>query len=308
MVSGAALAQPDWPSKPISIVVPFAAGGGTDLFARVLGAQIAKSLGQPVLIDNRPGASGNIGAEAVYRAAPDGHAVLYTAASFATATPFYPKLAFDAQRDFRVVTIAARIPHLLVVHPSLPVKSVKEFIALAKKRPDTLVFASTGMGSMGHLTLELFQARAGVSSTVVHYRGAAPAATAVLSGEASFSFLVPPVMQQQVKAGKLRALGTAARERAAVMPDVATFAEQGLTEIEANQWHGVFVHAKVPAAIVDRLHRAIVAALAVPEVRARLAAEGGEAVGLAPNEATAFYRDEIVRWGAVMQRAGIRPD
>ena len=171
-------APADWPSRPVTVIVPFAAGGGTDLFARLLGAQMAKGFGQPVLVENRPGASGNIGAEAVFRAPPDGHTLLYTAASFATATPFYPKLAFDAQRDFQSVTIAARIPHVLVVHPSLPVKTLKEFVALAKKRPDTLVFASTGMGSMSHLSLELFQARSGVRSTVVHYRGAAPASTA----------------------------------------------------------------------------------------------------------------------------------
>jgi len=301
-------APADWPSRPVTVIVPFAAGGGTDLFARLLGAQMAKGFGQPVLVENRPGASGNIGAEAVFRAVPDGHTLLYTAASFATATPFYPKLAFDAQRDFQSVTIAARIPHVLVVHPSLPVKTLKEFVALAKKRPDTLVFASTGMGSMSHLSLELFQARSGVRSTVVHYRGAAPASTAVLSGEASFSILVPPVMQQQVKAGKMRAIATAAQTRSAVMPEVPTFAEQGLPEIEANQWHGAFVHAKVPAPVVDRLYRAFSAALALPEVRNRFAAEGGEPVGSSPVESAAFYRAEIARWGAVMQKSGITPE
>jgi len=303
-----AFAQADWPARPVTFVVPFAAGGGTDLFARVIGAQVAKSIGQPVLVENRPGASGNIGNEVVARSSPDGHTVLYTASSFATATPFYPKLSFDPRRDFQAVTIAARIPHVLVVHPSLPVKSLREFVALARKRPDALVSASTGMGSMSHLALELFQVRSGTRSTVVHYRGAAPASTALLSGEASFSILVPPVMLAQAKAGRIRALATASATRAAVMPEVPTFAEQGMGGIEANQWHGVFVPAKVAASTVDRLHRAIVAALALPEVRARLAAEAGEPVGITPAQAAAFYLEEITRWGELMQKSGISPE
>ncbi len=248
------------------------------------------------------------GTDLIARSSPDGHTVLYTASSFATATPFYPKLSFDPRRDFQAVTIAARIPHVLVVHPSLPVKSLREFVALARKRPDALVSASTGMGSMSHLALELFQVRSGTRSTVVHYRGAAPASTALLSGEASFSILVPPVMLAQVKAGRIRALATASATRAAVMPEVPTFAEQGMGGIEANQWHGVFVPTKVAASTVDRLYRAIVAALALPEVRARLAAEAGEPVGITPAQAAVFYLEEITRWGELMQKSGIRPE
>jgi tripartite-type tricarboxylate transporter receptor subunit TctC len=304
----AAFAQVDWPVKPVTFIVPFAAGGGTDLFARLLGTHVARSIGQPVLIESRPGASGNIGHEAVARAAPDGYTVLYTTSSFATATPFYPKLSFDPRRDFQAVSIIARIPHVMVVHPSLPVKNLQEFIALAKRRPDTLVFASTGMGSMSHLALELFQVRSGIRTTVVHYRGAAPASTAVLSGEASFSMLVPPVLQQQVKSGRMRALGTASGARAAVMPEVPTFAEQGIAGIEANQWHGVFVQSKVALPVVERLHKALVSALAQPDVRTRFAAESGEPVGSSPAEAAAFYREEIARWGELMQRAGIKPE
>jgi len=304
---GTALSQ-EYPVKPIRLVIPFPPGGGSDTIARVLAQRLAGALGQQVVVDNRAGASGNIAGELVAKSAPDGYTLLFGNSSLAISPAVFEKLPYDPVKDLMPVSMVSSYPFVLVVHPSLPVRSVKELVALAKARPDALTYSSAGAGTMSHLAMELFRLKTGVKITHLPYKGAAPAAVGVMSGEAQVSFLVMPVAQAQIKAGRLRGLGVAAKTRAAVISQVPTMMEAGVAGHEALQWNGLFVPAGTLQAIVDRLYRETAKGVVAPEVRQRFEAEGADPVGSSPAEFAAFFRVEAEKWADVAKRSGTKLD
>ncbi len=298
----------DYPVKSIRMVVPFPAGGGSDTVARVLAQRLSVSLGQTMVADNRAGASGNIAAEIVAKAPADGYTLLFGNSSLSISPAVYTKLSFDPVRDLVPVSMVSSYPFVLVAHPSLPVKNVRDLIAMAKARPGVLTFSTAGAGTMSHFAMELFQLLTQTKLTHLPYKGAAPAGIAVMSGEAHVSFLVMPVAQAQIRVNRLRGLGVAAKTRAPVIPQVPTMEEAGVQGHIALQWNGLFAPAATPRAIIDKLHRETVAALANGEVKQRLADEGAEAVGSSPAEFAAFFRSEAAKWGDVARRSGTKLD
>jgi tripartite-type tricarboxylate transporter receptor subunit TctC len=288
--------------------VPYPAGGGTDLFARVIGQDLAKQFERQIIVDNRSGANGNIGAELVAKAAPDGHTLLYTASPIAVSRVLSRNVRFDAQRDLRPISMTISIPLVLAVHPSLPVHNIKELAALARAKPGSLTYSSSGPGASGHFTMELLKSAMGIDVRHVPYRGAAPSLTSVVAGETQMAFLVPPLVQPHLASGKLRPVAVSSRTRSAVLPNVPTAQEQGLRDFEALQWHGFFSPAGVPDGVVQQLHGAIVKALGSPEVKSRLASEGASVVGSSPAEFAAFFQSEQTKWTAIAKRAGIEPE
>ena len=298
----------DYPNKSIRVIVPFPAGGGSDTIARVLAQRLSGVLGQTVVTDNRAGASGNIAAELVARAAPDGYTLLFGNSSLAISPAVFAKLPYDPVKDLLPISMVSSYPFVLVVHPSLPVKSVRELVALARARPDALSYSSAGAGTMSHFAMELCRLKTGTQLTHLPYKGAAPAAVGVMSGEAQVSFLVLPVAQAQIKAGRLRGLGVAAKIRAPVIPQVPTMIEAGVAGHDAVQWNGLFAPAGTPPAILDRLYRETSKAVVVPEVRQRFEAEGADPVGSTPSDFTAFFRIEAEKWADVARRSGTKLD
>ena len=298
----------DWPSRPIVVLDGFAPGGATDVLMRVMAVEMTKTFGQPVVVENRSGASGHIAAEAVARAAPDGQLIMIHSASMITSRPLYAKLGYDAVRDLAAITQIARVPNVLVVPPALPVKNVREFLALAKRRPGELVFGSTGLGSISHVVGELVQQMAGIRSIHVPYRGAAPATTALISGEAAYSFIVPLVIRPHVEAGKLRALAVTTIKRTPVFPDAPTLDEAGIKGIDIPHWYGIWAPAKTPPAIIDTLYREYSRVMALPHIRERFQREGADAVGNPPAEFAAFVQSEVTRWTEVARKAGLKPE
>ena len=304
---GASWAQ-EFPSRPITIVVPFPPGGGTDIFARAIGVKLSSAFAKPVVVENRTGASGNIGAQAVARSIADGHTLLYTSASSALSTLASSNPGFEPQRDLAPVSMAVSIPYVLVVHPSVSALRLSDLIDLARARPGALNFASAGPGSSLHLAMELLKLMAQIDLHHVPYRGAAPALTALLGGEVDTAFLVPPLAQGHVKKGSLRALAVSSAARSPMFPEVPTLEEAGVTGYEALQWHGFFVPAKTPVPVIDRLYREIVTALAAPEMTKRLAAEGASVVGSTPAQFAAFFSAEVRKWSEVVRVSGVKFD
>jgi len=298
----------DYPVKSIRMVVPFPAGGGSDIVARVLAQRLTATLGQTMVADNRAGASGNIAAEIVAKAPADGYTLLFANSSLSISPAAYTKLTFDPVKDFAPISMVSSYPFVLVSHPSLPVKSVRDLIALAKSKPEALTYSTAGAGTMSHFAMELMQLLTSAKLTHLPYKGAAPAGIAVMSGEAHVSFLVMPVAQAQIRVNRLRGLGVAAKTRAAVIPQVPTMEEAGVKGHVALQWNGFFAPAATPRAIIDRLHRETVAALGNNEVKQRLSDEGAEPVGSSPAEFAAFFRSEAAKWGDVAKRSGTKLD
>ncbi len=298
----------DWPTRTVVALDGFAPGGGTDVLMRLMAVEMTKTFGQQVIVENRSGASGHIAAQAVAKARPDGHMIMIHAAGITASRVMYPKLDYDLVRDLAPITMVARIPNVLIVHPALPAKNVAEFLALAKRRPGEFVFAATSLGSMSHMLDELFKQQAGIRTTLVPYRGGVPATTAVIAGEATYAFNVPTVFKAHADAGKLRALAVSTIRRSAVLPDVPTLDESGLKGIDVPQWYGIWAPAKTPAAIVDQLNREIVRVMALPQIRERFQREGAEAVGNSPAEFAAFVAAEVTRWGEVARRVGLKPE
>lgn len=305
---GGSLHAADWPTRPVVVLDGFAPGGGTDVFMRVMAVEMTKTFGQPVVVENRSGASGHIAAEAVARAAPDGQMIMIHTASMITSRPLYAKLGYDVVRDLAPITQIVRIPNVLVVPPALPVRNVREFLVLAKRRPGEFVFASTGLGSISHVVGELFQQVVGIRSIHVPYRGAAPATTALISGEATYGFIVPPVIRSHVEAGKLRALAVSTIKRSAVFPEAPTLDEAGVKGMDIPHWYGIWAPAKTPPAIVDTLYREYVRVMALPAIRERFQREGAETVGSTPAEFGAFVQSEVTRWTEVARKAGLKPE
>lgn len=304
---GASWAQ-EFPSRPITIVVPFPPGGGTDIFARAIGYKLSSAFAKPVVVENRTGASGNIGAQAVARSIADGHTLLYTSASIALSTLASSNPGFEPQRDLAPVSMAVSIPYVLVVHPSVAARRMNDLVELARARPGALNFGSAGPGSSTHLAMELLKLQAKIDLHHVPYRGAAPAQTALLGGEVHMAFLVPPLVHGHVKTGSLHALAVSSTVRSPTFSEVPTIQEAGIPGYEVLQWHGFFVPAKTPAPVVDRLYREIVAALAAPEMAVRLAAEGASVVGSTPAQFDAFFRAEVRKWSEVVRVSGVKFD
>jgi len=303
-----ARADPSWPSRPIRIIVPFTPGGSTDILAREIGLQLQSAFGQPVIVDNKPGAGGSIGSTEAARATPDGHTLLMGHIGTLAVNPsLYPKLAYDPRKSFVPVALIARVPNVLVVNPQVAAKDVRELVGLAKAHPGELRYASGGNGSAAHLAMEYFKLRAGVDIVHVPYRGTAPAVTDVLSGQVEMIMTGVPAVQQQVKAGKLRALGVSSRAAVAAMPGVPTIAAS-IPDFDAIQWYGIVAPAGTPPVIVERLNAEINRALATEKLKVRLDAEGAEAAPDSPSAFAALIDSEIARWKPVVESAHMRPE
>ena len=300
------LAQP-YPAKPVRFIVPFSAGGGADIVARAIGQKLAESLGQQVVIDNRTGAAAIIGMELAARSAPDGYTIILGQTGPNSINPgLYERLPYDAPRDFAPITLTTTYPYVLVVHPAIPARTVKELIALAKAKPNQLTFASAGNGAANHLTAELLKSMAGVSMVHVPYKASAPALIDVLGGHVSMMFDPTITAIPHVKLGKLRALGVTSLKRTAVAPELPTLAETGLPGFESIGWHGILAPAGTPREIVARLHADIVSVLRAPEMRARFAEQGAEPVGNTPEQFLEFLKADLAKWAAVIKAAGVR--
>jgi tripartite-type tricarboxylate transporter receptor subunit TctC len=296
----------DWPTKPVRLLVGFAPGGGTDTTARAISQKLTASLGQQVIVDNRPGVSGNIAAEITANALPDGYTVLLsTIAALAINPSLLKKMPFDPIKDLAPVTRAADSTNFLVVHPSVPAKSVKDLIALSKSKP--LNCGSSGVGGAGHLALELFNLQAGTKIVHVPYKGGGPAIVDLLAGNINLIFATGASSINHVKAGKIRALGVTTAKRSALAPELPTIAEAGLPGFEANNWNGVVVPAKTPRAIIDRLNREFAAALSLPDIKQFLFTQGLDAAPGTPEAFAAYIKSETAKWAKVIKAAGIQP-
>jgi len=296
----------DYPGHPIRLIVPFAPGGGNDTVARLVGDSLGKRLGQPIVIDNRPGAGGVVGAEAAAKAAPDGYTLfLGGVGSHAINPNLHKDLSYDPIRDFAPITLLASAPLILVVHPSVPAQSVQQLVALAKSQPGKLDYASNGNGSSSHLAAVMFSSMAGVDMVHVPYKGLSPALTDLLAGRDQLMFSSVVAILPHVRAGKLRALAVTSRMRMALLPDIPTLAESGVPGYETSSWYGILAPAGTPPQVVRRLHDEIVKVLAQDDVRKALAQEGAEAVGDTPEEFAAFIRAEKERLGAVIRNGKV---
>jgi tripartite-type tricarboxylate transporter receptor subunit TctC len=298
----------DYPSKPIRLVVPFPAGGPVDITARTLGPRLSEALGQRIVVDNRGGAGGILGSDIVAKSAPDGHTLLLCTTGNAINVSLVPNLPYDIRKDFVPVSMVVIITSILVVHPALPVKSVKELIALAKARPDALSYASTGNGAPTHLAAELFKSMAGVRILHVPYKGAAPAVVDLLSGHVQLSFISAPGVMPHVRNNRLRVLAVTNARRSLLLPDVPTLNEAGLRGYESEGWHGLFAPAGTPKPAVDRLYREISALLRDSKISAQLVAGGAEPVGLPPDEFGPKLHAEIEKWAKVVKASGMKVD
>ncbi|MBY0266643.1 MAG: tripartite tricarboxylate transporter substrate binding protein [Burkholderiales bacterium] len=288
--------------------MPFPAGGGIDTVIRILGPKMSESLGQQLIIDNRAGASGTLGTEVVAKSAPDGYTLLGTFSSHSQNQILYRSLPFDTVRDFASITVFGTVPNILVSNPSLPVKSVKELVALAKRRPGDILYASIGPASPSHLTAELFNSMAGVKTTHVPYKGAAPSLVALVSGETQITFTTVLVAVPYLKANRLRALAVTSLKRSSALPEVPTLDEAGIPGFDSTAWWGLLAPAKTPKPIIDRLYNVTTATMKLPEIRARLDQLGAEPAGHTPEAFDQLIRDDIAKWGKVVKALGITAD
>jgi tripartite-type tricarboxylate transporter receptor subunit TctC len=296
-----------YPVKPIRFIIPFAPGGGADAMARVVAPRLAENLKQQVIVDNRAGAGGNIGAEIGARAAPDGYTIVMGSANLAVNMALYEKQSFDALRDFAPVTLLATTPNLVVIHPSLPAKSVKDLIALAHAAPGKINYSSGGSGSTPHLTAELFKTMAKVNIVHVPYKGTGPAVLALLGGEVSLTMVPALSVLPQIKAGRVRTLAITSARRAAAFPDLPTVAES-VPGYEASQWYGVLVPAKTPDPIIAQLNSECVKIVQNPEFTARLTSEASIPGGTTPQQFGAYFKEEVTKWAKVVKFSGARVD
>ena len=306
LAMGTAQAQGAFPAKPIRLVVGYTPGGATDIVARTLGGKLQEALGQTVIVENKPGAGSNIASDLVAKSAPDGYTLLLGSIATATNMVAYKNPGFDTLRDLAPITQCVSSPSLLAVHPSFPARTLAELIAVAKRNPGKYAFASSGNGGSPHLAGELFKLRAGVDLLHVPYKGAAPALTELLGGQVQMGFQTALSTVMYLQSGQLRPIAVAANRRLAQLPEVPTMAEAGLAEFEVSSWNGLFAPAKTPPAILARLHQASVKALALPEVRSKLLAQGAEPVGSTPEEFRAYIAAEIEKWGRVIRAAGVQ--
>jgi tripartite-type tricarboxylate transporter receptor subunit TctC len=307
-VAGAVSASAQtYPARPVRLVVPFPAGGFSDVLARVLGQKVSESTGQPVIVENRPGASGNIGAEAVAKAAPDGYALLVTSSNFTTNPSQFRKLPFDPVRDFAHVMLVSEGPLVATVHPSMPVRSVRELIALARARPGQLNYASSGVGTTGHYAGELFNVLMKIQMVHVPYKGSGGAMNAIIGGEVAVAFPQMPPALPHLATGRLRALAVTTARRSATLPDLPTVAEAGVPGFEISGWLGLTAPANTPRDIVAAIHREFERALNDRAIHEHFLKQGADPVGSSPEEFTAFIASQIAKWKKVAEQAKMTP-
>ena len=308
LLTGASRAQAAWPSKPIRFVVPIAPGGSSEIVARTLAVELSKGLGQSVFVDNKPGAAGNI-AMAEVAAATDQHTLILGHIGTLAVNPYiFDKLPYDPVKAFKPVTLLAKVPSLYLAHPDLPVKNLKDFVALARSKPGKLNYGSAGNGSAGHLAMEYLKAAADLFIVHVPYRGTGPQLTDLLAGRLDCASVGAPAVLQFIKAGKLRCLATGTRQRLPQLPDVPTVAEQGYPNFEMTQWYGLLAPASLPPAAVERLASEAAKAIRSPASVSRLSEDTAEAVGGTPEDFARFIASEQARWKPVIARARIKPD
>ena len=307
LVASSALAQ-SFPTKPIKLIVTYPPGGGADLMARLVAPKMAEALGQPVVVENKAGAGGQIGAAEVARAAPDGYTIMLDAANHAVNPSLYASIPYDTAKAFQPISLLVRFPNVLVVNPQFAARDVKELVALAKASPGSIAFASSGKGSAQHLAGELFRQRAGVDITHVPYKGGGPALNDVIGGQVPMFFGNMASSLPHVKAGKLRALAITGSKRSDALPDAPTMAEAGLAEYEVYEWNAIFAPAGTPAPVVAKLHEAIAKAMSAPDVRERVLGLGGEIAALNPKDTTQFVRDQTELWSRVIRAANIKAE
>jgi len=295
-----------YPTKTIRLILPFPPGGAVDALARIMGPQLSEALGQQVVMENRPGAAGNIGAEIVAKSPPDGYTVLMGAIPHSISVTLYSKLGYDLVRDLAPVSLLASTPNIVVVHPSVPARSVKELIALAKARPGQLDFASSGSGGSPHLAGALFNNLAGTRMNHIPYKGGGPAVIALVAGECSVGFATAPSVIHHVKSGRLRGLAVTSAQRAPLVPDLPTVSEAGVPGYEAGAWQGLLVPTGTRREIISRLHAESSKVLKLPEVKERMDAAGLTPIGSTPEDFGAYLRSEIEKWGKVVRSVGMR--
>lgn len=300
----AASAQ-QYPSKPVRIISPFPPGGGNDALCRIVAAKLSGQIRQQVIVDNRGGANGIVGTEVAARSAPDGHTIVLIPSGHAVNASLYRKLPYDSIRDFTPITLVGSSPLVLAVHPSLPARSVKQLVALARARPGQLTYGSAGVGSSGHLGGALFDALAGTKMTHIPYKGMGLAIVDLMSGQTTMTFGTSASVLPHVRAGRLRALATTGAKRSTALPELPTIAEAGVPGYEASLWYGFVGPAKIPSEILKRLHEALYAVLQMPDVRERLASQGVEAHPNTPEEFSKLLAADVGRWAKVVQRTGI---
>jgi tripartite-type tricarboxylate transporter receptor subunit TctC len=306
--TGAAVAQGSYPSKPVRMIVPSSAGGGTDIVARIIAPELSKRLGQQVVIDNRPGAGTMIGIEVAAKSPSDGYTVLVGLSTLAINSAIYKKVPYDPRRDFAPITQAVSSASIIVVHPSVPVTTLKELITFARARPGQLNYASAGTGTYPHMTMELFLSMARLKMVHIPYKGTAPAMIDMIAGQVAAMAATVLTGMPHIRSGRLRPLGITSLARASVAPDIPTIAEGGLPGYESVQWYGMLAPARTPTEIVSRLHAEITGVLRQPEIKARLAADGADTVGSSPDEFTRYIQSELVKWAKVARDAGIQAD
>jgi len=315
--AGSALAQDakDYPNKPIRFIVPYPPAGGTDIVARIIGDPLAAVLGQPIVIENRGGAGGNVGTDVAAKSAPDGYTVLFTLSSHTINPKLYEKLPFDVERDFVPISLAALVPQILVANPSMPANNITELIALAKREPGKLNYASVGTGSPAHIAGELFKLKAGIDIVHIPYKGGGPAVTDTLGGQVQLAFVSIPAALQYVKAGKLKALAVTSSQRSQALPELPTIAEAGaslpgqpLKNYEASSWFGLLAPAGTPADVVQRVQQATAQALAAPALKERLLSQGAIPSGMTSAEFGKFIGAETKKWAQVVKASGATVD
>src|SRR5215813_6934353 len=304
----AAAAQDAYPSRPVRVLVGLAPGGATDIQARLFAQKLSESTGRSFVVENRAGAGATIAYTIVAKSPPDGYTLLGVAGGYTTTPLFYPKIPYDPIRDFTPISLVAQAPFLLIVHPSLPVKSVRELLALAKARPGGLASASAGVGSSTHLAFELFQMLAGVKITHIPYKGTGPGLVDLVAGQVQMLFGNVLSVLPYVKAGRVRALAVTTAQRSTVLPDLPTVAESGVPAYENSTWHGWLAPAGLPPAILNRLSAELVKAAKAPDLQEKLATDGGEGIGTTPEEFTRHLVTDLARWRKVVKAAGITPE
>ena len=304
-----AFAQDAWPTKPITIIVPFSAGGTTDIVARFAGQALSQELGQPVIIDNRPGAGGNIGAQAVARAPADGYTlVMGTVGTHAINPSLYKKMPYDHIKDFAPISRVTAVPNVLIANPSQPYKTVKELIAYGKANPDKLTFASSGSGTSIHLAGELFKSMTGITMQHIPYKGSSPALTDLMAGQTNVMFDNLPSAIQFIKAGKLRPIAVTTIKRAPQFPDLPTIDEAGVPGFDASSWFGLLAPANTPPAVIKRIDDALIKAMATTDLKKKIIEQGGEPIAETPDKFAAFIQTETVKWAKVVKESGASVD
>ena len=308
LAAPAAFAQAAWPDKPVRFIVPYPPGGGTDVIARIVQERFGQLLGQPIVIENRGGAAGSLGTDVAAKAAPDGYTVLFTLSSHTINPYIYNKLPFDTKKDFEAVGTVASLPQILVANTQFAPNTVAELTALAKAKPGTIAFASVGNGSPGHLAGELYKLRAGIQMTHVPYRGGGPAVTDVIGGQVPLLWVSIPAAANFVKTGKLKALAVSTTKRSAAFPDVPTMQEAGVPDFEVDSWYAMFVPAKTPKPVVDKLNAALNTIVKEPGIKEKLLQQGSEGVGGTPQALDKVVDTELVRWGKLVKDANIKAE